>query len=85
MSDGHTESMKGFKENYNLYPTYYPTSTMTRDEFIGYVRAIIDQEKLQARQRLIKSSIWGDIELVGALSLIEQALNKLDNSHNQQH
>jgi hypothetical protein len=55
---------------------------MNKEEFVSYVRAIIDMEYEIARVNLIKEEHSSTIRLVGSLSLIEKALLKLDNSTN---
>lgn len=50
---------------------------MTKEEFISYVRGIIDSENLRIRR------VIGQKELIGPLKLIKDALDKYELSVNQ--
>lgn len=53
---------------------------MNKDEFVSYVRGVIDLEIENSKNKLnqLKQSENIDFELVGALKLIKEALDKLE-------
>lgn len=53
---------------------------MNKDEFVSYVRGVIDLEMENSKNKLnqLKQSENIDFELVGALKLIKEALDKLE-------